>query len=483
MKYYLTFDVGTTAIKCVVFDEKFHEIFYSNKEYDLNTRDGGYAELDANVYYDMFCECVKDISISAISVSDIRSVVFTTQGETLIPVDTKGIPLCPAIVWLDTRAGKEADVIKNNIGNVRIYEKTGLWSIDGALPAAKILWLYNNRYDIYEKTHKFLLLEDYLIYKLTGKFVSEKSLQSSTGWYDIVDEKIFDEMAELCKISSDKLPQILPCGSVIGNISDDVCDNLGFSPDTYVITGAMDQISSAIGIGNIEEGIFTETTGTALVVGVTTGNPVFDVENPVTVYKHFDDKFIYMPYYSTAGMTLKWFKDTIMPYSADEGKKEGISPYQYIDKVAIKSPAGSNGLIMNPQLFEKGAFSGITLSTNISDMARSVLEGVAYMLRQIVEQIENKNISVKQIHSLGGGSYSDLWCDIKADVCKKDIVRVCYAQTTSLGAAILAAVADGVYGSVADAIKSVNTEGTVIKPNSENFSVYDNGYKNYKNIL
>lgn len=353
----------------------------------------------------------------------------------MIPVDKDGRELSKAIVWLDTRAEAEADIIQEQIPADVLYKTTGLGGIDGALPAAKVLWMYRNEPDLYEKTHKFLLLEDYLIYRLTGKYVSEKSLQSSTGWYDITGDTFYDRMLEVCKIDIDKLPEVLPCGVFVGTVASEIAAACGLSEKTIITTGAMDQISSAIGVGNVGEGMCTETTGTALVVGATTANPMFDENNPITVYKHFDDKFIYMPYSNTAGMTLKWFKDKVMPYAAKEAEEHGISVYDVVTKNAATSPAGSKGVIMN------------------------------------------------ELYSLGGGSYSSLWCQIKADVCKKKIVCNDYAETTSLGAAILGAVAVGQYTDVTEALKVLRITKKEFMPIESNFEAYDKGYERYKKYL
>ena len=480
MKYFLAFDVGTTAMKCILYDKNFNEIFYANKEYSINTREGGIAELDSEIYFNTFLDCIKELKQTDIDVCEIATITFTTQGETLIPVDKNGNALLPAVVWLDTRADKEAEEISSTTDIKEFYKTTGLCGIDGALPAAKIAWIYKNRPDVYQATHKFLLLEDYLIYRLTDRFVSEKSLQSSTGWYDIVNDKLYEKVIDVCNIDKEKLPEILPCGTVIGGIKPEILEKTGFSENTLIVTGAMDQIASAIGIGNTKEGLFSETTGTALVGGITVNEPVFDIENPITVYKHFDDMFIYMPYCSTAGITLKWFRDNVMPYVLKEAEAENTSSYDIISREASKSPAGSNGLLMLADLSANGAFIGLNLSTKASDMARSVMEGVAYMLRDIAELVESRNINIDKIYSLGGGSYSPLWRQIKADVCKKQIVCTDYAQTTALGAAILGAVAVGEYENVCDALKVRKVNESINLPNSKNFEIYDKNYKKYK---
>lgn len=482
MKNILAFDVGTTSMKCILFDEKFKEISYVSKEYSIETSTGGYAELDAEKYYEAFCECISKMQQKSVNTKDIDAVCFTTQGETLIPVDRCGNPLNKAIVWLDNRAGDEAKFLSDNILPEEFYGATGLPEIDGALPAAKILWLKKNMPETYEKTDKFLLLEDYLIFRLTGKMVSEQSLQSSTGWYDIVNEKLFDKVFELCSISTDKFPEILPCGTIAGCILESVAERLNLSKKAVVVTGAMDQISSAIGAGNIEEGIITETTGTALVMGATVAKPEFDIKQPVTIYKHYDSKFIYMPYSATAGIVLKWFRDNVVPFTVKEAAERGVSSYQIIDEIAKKAPAGSNGVVMNPDFTNGGAFYGLILATSISDLTRSVLEGVSYMLKELLEQIENKGAEVKEILSLGGGSYSDIWGEIKASVCEKRIKCVKYSETTALGAAILASKAIGVYSSVEDALNCIDNCGSSYTPDYSKSDIYKKGYLKYKNV-
>lgn len=478
MKNILAFDVGTTAMKCILFDENFNEISRVSEEYSIETSSGGLAELDAEKYYKSFCKCINNIGEYTID-----AICFTTQGETLVPVDKDGKPLSKAIVWLDNRAEEEARFISDNILPEEFYAATGLSEIDGTLPLAKVLWMKKNKPEIYEKASKFLLLEDYLIYRLTGKAVSEKSLQSSTGWYDIVNEKLFDEALILCEIRKEIFPEILPCGSIVGKVSGNVAESLGLSTDALVVTGAMDQISSAIGAGNIREGIVTETTGTALVVGATVKNPEFDLNTPVTVYKHYDEKFIYMPYSATAGIVLKWFRDTVMPYAVAEAEKKKMSSYKLIDCIAEKAPAGSNGVIMNPDFSKGGAFHALTLATTISDLARSVLEGISYMLKDLLECVEKSGIKAEKILSLGGGSYSELWGRIKASVCGRETECVNYSETTALGAAILASVAIGAYVSVEEALEKINHSGKHYFPDEIEKTVYEKCYLKYKEYI
>jgi len=492
MRNYLVFDVGTTAMKCILFDELFGEKICINREYDLITTENGFVEMEPMTYLNTFCECMKQIFDYGIRSEDIVSVTFTTQGETFIPIDIQGKPLRRAIVWLDSRAEQEAEYIKQNISLEEIYQTTGLNCIDGALPIAKILWIYRNEPGIYRNTYKFLLLEDFFVYCLTGRTVSEKSLSSSTGWYDIFSEELYQKIFSVCKLDAKKFPEILPCGTVVGSVTPVAAKQFGLSEKTVVVTGAMDQIASAIGAGNIREGVVTETTGTALVVGATVKKPILNQEQSITVYKHYNEQFIYMPYCNTAGIVQKWFKDTLLPQLEEQGRREGISPYEIMENIAKQSPPGSCGVLLFPHFAgkgepdsipdAKGAMIGFQLNTRIEDLVRSVLEGVAYMLREILEMKVFRELEIQEVCALGGGSMSKLWNQIKADVCKKKITTVGYAQTTALGAAVLGAVAVGDFRSVEDAVETYQYQRQEFLPDAENESIYYESFCKYQKL-
>jgi len=489
---FLAFDVGTTSMKCVLFGKDFKQLCKVSYEYDLLYPQEDFVELGAEVYYETFCRCIKSIKNSGIDVNEIKSLTFTTQGETFVPVDKNGNHLNRAIIWLDARASKEAELLLEKLGLEKIYQKTGLCGIDGALPLAKLMWIKENMPELYNSTYKFLLLEDYLIMRLTGEFVTEKSLVSSTCWYNIVDDCFFDEALSVGGIDIEKLPKVLPCGEVVGKVSADASRECGLCCDTAVVTGAMDQISSAIGAGNFCEGVVTETTGTALVVGATVSKPVFDLSKPITIYKHFDHKFMYMPFCNTAGVVLKWFKDTVAGEIVAKANAEDVSPYFLIDEMAKLSQPGSRGVMLLPHFSGKnapdeipeatGCFFGLTLATDMKDLCRSVLEGIAYMLRENIEVLEAQGVEVSEIKSLGGGSSSPLWGEIKASVCCKKIVRNGYSETTALGAAILGSVAVSEYASVEEAYASVDVKSKDIMPVAGMKDVYDAAYKKYKEL-
>lgn len=488
MKYILTFDVGTTAMKCTLYNELFDVVFFDSSEYDLLTPEAGIAELPAQVYWETFCMSVKKLSSRGVNMEQITAVTFTTQGETLIPIDSDGKALYPAIVWIDSRAKEEALYLRELLGEDKIYRHTGAGEITGAAPVAKLMWLAEHEPDVYGKTYKFLLLEDYFIYRLTGKAVTEMALLSSTGWFDIREECYWREMVRAAKLDENKFPEIYPCGKVVGNLTPEAAGETGLSTQTLVTTGAMDQVASAVGAGNITEGMVTETTGTALVVGASTSSPDFGNPKRITIYKDYGHGFLYMPYCNTAGIVLKWFRDTLAEEVKREALLNGRSAYDRIDDLAQQSPAGSNGLILLAHFagkplpsscdLAKGVFYGMTLATTKADFARAVLEGIGYMLKEILDTLENVGFKAEEIRSVGGGAASPLWCEIKSGICGKPIRIMNNKETTSLGAAILGAAAVGICDSVEEGVKrAVHGDGPCFFKEEE---IYQEKYQTYQ---
>ncbi|OGO81621.1 MAG: hypothetical protein A2Y21_06065 [Clostridiales bacterium GWC2_40_7] len=493
MGYLLTLDLGTTSVKACVFNENFDLLGYSSEEYELLTSEGNIVELTPETYWQAAISGIrKATELSGITGMDTGIITITTQGETLLPVDSSGAPLRNAINWLDARAEEEAAYINNRFTNEEVYGNTGLPEIGPACPVCKVLWIKNKEPEIYGKTFKFMLLEDFIILRLTGKYVTEKCLMSSTGYFDINKEVLWMEMLSYAGIEPEKFPQIMDCGTIVGGLLPEVADELGINPGIRVSTGAMDQAASAIGAGNVTEGIITETTGTALVMAATIKMP--DYSNParLNIMKHgLKGKYIMLPYNSTAGIVLKWFKDEFCRYETEKYAEEGKSVYLYLDELAESSPPLANGLILLPHFAGmltpeinpavKGVFFGVGLDTRKPHFIRAILEGIAFMLKQNVELLEQMGIEVKEIRSLGGGSKSRLWCQLKADVNNRVIHTMEQEETTSLGAAILGSLAAGIYRTVEEACRVVKVKKS-FKPDEKTVSVYAKGYVSYKQL-
>ncbi len=454
--YLLGIDVGTTSIKAAVFDEDGRQISSSNIDYTLIAK-GDFVEFEAEKYWTLFKKAIKqaagDLPVSALSVD--------TQCETMILADERGNPLCNAVVWLDNRAVEQAGKIEKKFGIQKIYTVTGQPEVAATWPACKLLWFKEYKPEIWAKTKKIFLLEDYLLYKMTGKFVTQKTMQSSSLYFDIRSGTWWDEMLDFIGVSPNALPEMKNSGECIGNYE-----------KTAVVTGAVDQIAASIGAGVIEENIISVMTGTAMVIFVTTDKiPPYNPRSKIPCHYSYDGKYCLMLWTTTAGMALKWFKNNFC---------EELN-FKELDKLAAGIPAGSNDLVMLPHLSgsqmpkynpeARGAFHGITLEHTRGHFVRSIMEAVACMLK---ENLDYLGADIAEIRAMGGGASSDLWCQIKADMTGKRLVTLKNKETPCLGSAILAGVGTGVFCSVKEACdKIIKTDKEYVPSGSDYTKVYE----------
>lgn len=430
MKYLLGVDIGTTSLKAAVFDENACPVKSVTKDYTLETK-GDFVEFPAESYWDLFSEALEELSAEY----TISAMSIDTQCETLILTDEAGNPITKAVVWLDNRAAKQAEEIDARFGVKKVYEVTGQPEITATWPASKLLWFRENKPEIFGKIKKVFLLEDYLLYRMTGRFVTERTLQSSSLYFDIKKFDWWDEMLEFIGLDKKCLPEILPSGEIIGEYK-----------GITVVTGAIDQIAGAIGAGIVRKGVVSEMTGTTMVVFVPSDEmPEFNPDSKIPCHVNFDGKYCLLSWTPTAGIALKWFKNNFC---------ENFS-FRELDELAEKVEPGSAGLTFIPYLCgstmpkynpdAKGVFYGLTMEHGRAHAVRSILEAVSCMLKGNLDYL---GLECDEIRTMGGGASSPLWCQIKADMTGKKIVTLKNDETACLGSAILAGVATGVFESV-----------------------------------
>jgi Sugar (pentulose and hexulose) kinases len=495
MEYIVITDVGTTSIKTTLFDERLSLLASASGEYKISAQKNGYIELSPKIYWDYFCRGLKAVCTkSNIPTKLITRLAFTTQGETFIPVDGKCKPLANAMVWLDTRAVKEAEQVARTVDADEFFKLTGVADINATCPISKLIWVKNNAPDVYAGTRYFLLLEDYLIARLTGRFVSEKSLMSTTGYYDIYHDRVWDDVLREFGLDVEKIPEVLECGTTVGPVLPSVASLLELNQDAVVVTGAMDQITSALGSGNVRTGMITETTGTALTISATCGKDSLTSGHRVTIYKHaLPDRYLYLPVCMTGGMLLKWFKDEFCIAERDEAGKKGVSVYDIMNDCAQKSPPLSNGILILPYLNgtlqphfnpnARGVFFGIGLENTRADFVRAIFEAVAFMLLENVEMLKTLGgIEPTELRSCGGGSRSELWTQIKADVLDLDTYSMLHAETSSIGAAVLAMLPLNGEEGMLDLLATANPREKKYLPHRERVGLYQKGYERYSSL-
>ena len=461
---FLGIDIGTTSVKTAAFDESLALKFSSTADYTLDAH-GDIVEFDAESYWTI----VKGEIEKARAQLNIDALAVDTQCETLILTDKEGNPLCPAIVWLDNRATEEAEIIEAHFGHKRVYEVTGQPEITATWPACKLLWVKRNRPEIWEKAERVFLLEDWILFKLTGKFISEKTLQSSTIYFDIHKGEWWSEMLDFVGIRPEMLPELYSSAKEVGEYE-----------GIKVVTGAIDQIAGAIGAGVVKQGIVSVMTGTTMVIFLPSDTvPQYDEKSIVPCHYNYDDKYCLLSWTPTAGMALKWFRNALC---------ESFS-FAELDEMAEKVSAGSDGLTFLPYLCgstmpkynpdARGSFTGLTAEHTRGHFVRSVMESVACMLKANLDYL---GLDVDEIRAMGGGANSPLWCQMKADMTGKKLVTLKNKETACLGSAILAGVGIGLFESAEKAVEKLELDRT-FEPQGVDYTECYERYLSYDKIL
>ena len=456
-------DVGTTSLKAVCFDENGVCLAETNIDYTLSTH-GESVEFDPMEYVRITKEAIFEIRKT---VPKIDAISIDTQGETMILTDEMGVPTMPAVVWLDNRAVKEAEEIEAHFGAETIWNVTGQAETTGGWPACKILWVRRNLPEVWAKTKKVFLLEDWLLYSLSGEFVTEPTIQSSTIYLDIKKKDWWQEMLDFIGLDRKMLPKIYPSAAKVGSFEEAV-----------VVTGALDQIAGAVGVGVVDENIVSEMTGTIMAICVVKDHvPAFDPDSKIPCHLHaIDGKYVSLLWSSTAGMALKWYKNNFAETHS----------FKDLDALAEKAGPGAEGVTFLPYLCgstmpvynpdAKGSFWGMTLAHGKGHFARAILESVAFTLKDDLECI---GADCDEIRITGGGASSPLWAQIKADVVGKNLSTLMEKESACLGTAMMAGVGIGIFPSLEEACKKIVRTKKTYSPSGTDYTV---PYKQYKKL-
>jgi len=490
MSPFLSIDVGTTAVKAGLFTAEGVCLASASYDYTLQTPRVDYVELDAEIYWQATCEVVQQVvQADPHDASAVQSMAVSSQGETTIAVDADGRPLYAALVWLDNRATRQAQKLNRILGS-QVYARTGIPDVNANWTACKIAWLRDNQPEVFRSAHKFILVQDFIIQRLTGEFVTDGAISCTTLLYDIVEHRWWPLALEAVGLEANKLADIQRPGSIAGRLSRKAAQALGLSPGIPVVLGGMDQSAGAVGAGTLNDQVVSETTGGALAIQAAVPRPDVDPNGRIPVYVHSaPGQYLFVPASDTGGMALKWFRNVFGTLEIRQASASGQDAYELLTAQAAAVEAGSEGLIMLPHLtgayspeynpFARGVFYGFTLYHHRGHFVRAVLEAIAYMLRRNLELIAGAGVHPVEVRSTGGGALSPLWRQIKSDVLNLPVVSLEESNTALLGNAMLAALAVGAFDSLEQAAGSMVRVADRLEPQPVNVPVYERAYQRY----
>ena len=489
--FLLGLDLGISTAKAGLFDLQGNLVQIQSEEY-LILPEGDKVETHPETYWQPLVRLIRRLlKLWGGDARNIAGVSVSSHTESVISVKQNGEPSRKAIVWMDNRSSDEARELLEQVGVTRVMEIAGQPEITSIWPVTKLRWLAKHEPKTTRETAKFLLPEDYILFRLCGKMVAEQTVWSSSVLLDIRKKAWSSELLAFGAIRESQLPEIVAPSQLLGPITEECARETGLNPRTQVVAGAIDQVCAAIGAGNIAPGIVTESTGSVLALLATVDQPISDPSFGIPCHIHaISNTYCLLPWHPSGGLILKWFKDTLATCGEEGALK--ASDYESLSAEADSVPAGSDGLIMLPHfqgaLFPecspaaRGVFFGLTLSQKRGHLVRAILEAVGYMIRRDLEGLRRMGVDPKEIRVLGGGARSRSWSQIKADICKVRILTMGQPEAAALGAAILAAVGTGYYPNIADAVREMTKTQDVISPDRSKELLYDSAYTLYVDL-
>jgi len=474
--HFLGIDAGTTGVTVGVYDENGNLIAKSYSEFETYYPQPGWVEQNADHWWNSIIDACRQAVKIAKASDSIAAIAVANQRETIVPVGKDGEPVSRAIVWQDRRCIEEVELIKRRIGEERIAEITGL-KPDPYFSLPKILWWMRHT-DVVERSWKLMLVHDYIVYKLTGEIVTDYSNASRTMLLDIKSRKWWDEIFEEFNLDVSLLPDLVNSGEVVGEIRGNVAERLGINSKAVVVAGGGDQQCSALAQGVVREGKVKSTTGT----GTFMVAPVEKIKDyGEIIYSAHVVPNINVGEVSifTTGSLLSWVKREF--YKGED--------YDVINEEAERSGIGARGVFILPFFsgagcphwnpLARGAILGLTLAHNRGDIARAVMESVAFEVRTNIEVMERKGIKIEELRLDGGAAKSMLWNQIFADVTGKRCLVSSDVEATARGAAILAASGSDNFSGIDDALKVFLPDFTEVLPQEDGKKVYEEIYSRY----
>lgn len=476
-KYILAHDLGTSGDKAILYDLNGRLCASLLHEYETFYPRVNWVEQNPEDWWKAVCISTKRLMEKAgISPEEVCCISFSAQMMGCIPVDREGVALRRSLIWADMRGTTEAHFMEKTLGMENIYKITG-HRIGASYTAAKILWIKENEPDIYRRTYKVLNTKDFIILKLTGKFVTDYSDASGTNLLDIRSKVWSDDIIKEINIRKDMLPEIHASTDIAGGVTRDAAIKTGLLEGTPVVIGGGDGSCATVGAGAVEEGSVYCALGTSAWISLASDKPIFDDKMCTFNFVHLD-KELYSPCgtMQSAGNSYKWLKNTLCGIESAEAIDKNISPYELINNLIEKSKPGANNLLFLPYLMgersprwnpdAKGAFVGLNITHSKEDMYRSVLEGITFNLKVILD-VYNRVLPIEKVIAIGGGAKGNTWLQILADIWHKDIQVPAYLEeATSIGAVICGGVGVGAFSDF-KVVKNFNSIEKIIKPREE----------------
>ncbi|HSL31860.1 MAG TPA: FGGY family carbohydrate kinase, partial [Anaerolineales bacterium] len=414
MDYVIGCDVGTQGTKSLLLSLTGKVIGEAYEGYHIDFPRPLWAEQPVTRWLNAIILTIRRLlSETGVAAKNIRALSLATQVDGLIPIDSGGQPLHPAMIWMDRRAGAQCEGVRQYLTDEQIFQLTGL-NLDASHVAPKIRWLADQRPEIYRRAVHFLVPGSYLAYALTGEMRIDYSNASSTLLLDVRTKMWSAVMADAFNIDLNKLTPLGAATATLGGLRPMMAEELGLPDETPVMLGCGDEHAACLGSGVIGPGIVGDISGTAEPVCVASQELTFDDTRLVETHCHADpDLWLLENPGFLSGGNYRWFREQFA----------NVETYASLDEEAARVGPGAEGLTFLPNLMgaltptwneaARGTYTGFTLAHTRGHFVRALLEGSAYALRDILTQMQVSGIELHELRVMGGGAKSRVWNQIK----------------------------------------------------------------------
>lgn len=476
--YYIGVDLGTSAVKLLLMNEKGQIQKIVARDYPLYFPNPGWSEQNPQDWYDAAIAGLKELT-AEVNKAEIGGISFGGQMHGLVILDETDQVIRPAILWNDGRTGKETDYLNQVIGTGRLSQYTANIAFAG-FTAPKLLWVKQHEPDNFARICKIMLPKDYLAYRLSGVFCTDYSDASGMLLMDVKNRCWSSDMIEICGIREEQLPTLYESYEAVGTLKAGVAAELGMTEGIKVIAGAGDNAAAAIGTGTVGDGMCNISLGTSGTIFISSRQFGVDEHNALHSFAHADGSYHLMGCMLSAASCSKWWMESVIGTDDFAGVQSRIETLGENNVFFLPYLMGERSPHNNPNA--RAAFIGMTMDTSQEDMYQAVLEGVAFALRDSLEVAGKLGIHIERSKISGGGAKSPLWKKIIANVLNIKIDVLESEEGPALGAAILAAVGCGEYPTVMDACSQFVHIVESVEPEPELTHKYEDRYQIFKAV-
>ncbi|MFW6438144.1 MAG: xylulokinase, partial [Armatimonadota bacterium] len=483
MGYLLGIDTGTTSTRALIIDESGEVVASHATEYPLSTPRPNWAEQEPGDWWKAACASTQAaLAAAGIDGNEIAGIGLSGQMHGSVFLDEADEVIRPAILWCDQRTVRQCDAITETVGLEDVVAET-LNPVLTGFTAPKIVWLRDEEPANYSRVQKVLLPKDYVRLKLTGEYATEVSDASGTSLLNVPERCWSEVMLDRLEIPREWMAEVYESPEVTGTLTEEAAAETGLAPGTPVVGGGGDQAAGAVGNGIVGTGVVSVTTGTSGVVFAHLDEPAMDENLRTHTFCHaVPGKWHVMGVMLSAGGSLRWMRDELCAGEMEVASNIGVDPYTLMTEEAAQAPVGSEGLIFLPYLTgerapypnpnARGVFFGLSLRHRKPHMIRAVLEGVAYGLFDSLQIIESMGVDISEVRASGGGARSEIWRQIQTDVSGYPHSIINVDEGPAYGAALLAGVASGAWGSVEEACAATIRTVDTPRVNGSNHRLY-----------